>query len=115
MSYLSETLSLIVKGIPNIGKIAEGVKNQIKIELGTIPEADLEVITARRLICLTCSFMSKNAEVKGVYKTDRNYEHCIHCGCPTATRTAALEANCGIEEYNKNNPDNPMPLKWEKI
>lgn len=115
MSYLSETLAMVIKGIPNIGNIAEGIKNQIKIELGTIPEADLEIITARRLICFTCPFMSKNAEAAGIYTTDRDYDHCMHCGCPIATRTAALDADCGIEEYNKNNPNNPLPLKWTKI
>ena len=115
MSYLSETLNLVVKGIPNIVQIAEGVKNQIKIELGTIPEEDLEIITARRLICLGCPFMSKNAVVLGLYSTDRDYDHCMHCGCPISTRTASLDSNCGLEEYNKNNIDNPIPLKWEKI
>lgn len=115
MSYLSETINLIKKGIPNIGKIAEAVKNTIKIELGTIPEEDLEIITARRLICATCPFMSTNATDLGLYSSSFQFEHCIHCGCPIKTRTASLESNCGIEEYNINNPDKPLPLKWHKI
>lgn len=115
MSKLSEYLKLIPRGIKNLDKLIEGVTNQVKIELGTIPEEDLEVIVGRRLICNTCPFLSTNALKLGIYSTDRTDEHCIHCGCPKNTRTASLESNCGIEEYNKNNPNDPLELKWKKV
>lgn len=112
MSKIKEYLALIPKGIHNIPQIVEALTNQVKIELGTIPQEDLEIIVGRRLICKTCPFMSKNAVKLGVYSTDRDDEHCIHCGCPIVTRTASLDTSCGIEEYNEENPDNPLKLKW---
>lgn len=115
MSFITEYLKLIPKGIKNFDKVFEGFKNQVKIELGTIPEEDLTVITARRIICSTCPFLSTNATKLGIYKTDRTDEHCIHCGCPIKTRTASLESNCGIETYNELNPEvPPLQLKWTK-
>ncbi len=67
--------------------------------------------------------MSKNAEKgyeisgkKEVYETDRDDEHCIWCGCPTASRTASLEMNCGIENYNAQfNKNEPLKWKEEKV
>lgn len=115
MSKLGEYIKLLPKGIHNLPKIIEAVTNLAKMELGTLPQEDLEVIVGRRLICTTCPFMSKNAEKAGVYKTDRPDEHCSLCSCPISTKTASLESNCGIEEYNNNNPDNPMELKWKAV
>lgn len=115
MSALVEYLKLIPKGLPHIDKLLEGVINEVKMELGTIPQEELDIIVGRRLICKTCPFMSANAVKLGIYETDRTDEHCKHCGCPTSTRTASLESNCGIEEYNKLNKDNPLLLKWTKF
>ena len=115
MSKFSEYIKLVPKGLKNIDKVIEGVVNQVKMELGTIPEEHLKIITERRLICLQCPFNSVNAVKLGVYATDRKDEHCIHCGCPLKTRTASLESNCGAEAYNLNHPDNPITLRWEKI
>lgn len=115
MSKLIEYLKLIPRGIANIDKVVEGLKNQVKIELGIIPEDDLEVIVGRRLICSQCPYMSANAKKMGVYETDRIDEHCTMCGCPLVTRTASLESDCGIEAYNTNHPNNTIPLKWKKV
>jgi hypothetical protein len=114
MSKLTEYLKLIPSGVKNLPQIVEALTNQVKIELGTIPQEDLEVIVGRRAICKTCPFMSVNAQHLGVYTTSRTDEHCIHCGCPTSTRTASLDSNCGIEDFNLENPDTPLNLKWEK-
>lgn len=115
MSKLKEYIKLIPKGIKNLDKIIESVTNLTKIELGTIPQDDLDVIVGRRLICATCPFMSKNATESGIYKTDRSDEHCIHCGCPILTKTASLESNCGLEDYNDENKGNEIPLKWKSV
>ncbi len=49
------------------------------------------------------------------YKTKRNDNHCSFCGCTIDVRTASLSSNCGIESWNLENPDKPLPLKWTKI
>ena len=120
MSKLSEYLSLIPRGIKNVPQILEAVTNQTKMEFGMLSKERQEIIIGRRLICATCPYMSNNA-VKGyvidgksdTYKTDRNDDHCIWCGCPVSTRTASLESRCGIEIYNEENEAN-IPLKWDK-
>lgn len=113
MSKLSEYLNLIPGGLKNMNALVDGLKNELKMELGTIPDDEQDEIVRRRLICSTCPFMSKNAVKAGIYQTKRTDEHCIHCGCPIKTRTASLLANCGIEAYNIKNPSQPMELKWE--
>lgn len=115
MSKLSEYLKLIPKGINNVPQIFSGVMNQARIEFGTISKEKLDIIVGRRMICKTCPFMSENAVKSGIYKTDRNDEHCMYCSCPTSTRTASLESNCGIEVYNYENPESPMDLKWTAV
>lgn len=115
MSKFSELIKLVPKGIKNLDKIIEGTVNIAKMEFGTISQEDLEIIVCRRVICATCPFMSKNAEEMGVYKTDRSDPHCIHCGCPISTKTASLESNCGLEDYNANNKGNEITLKWVAV
>ncbi len=112
MSKLSEYLALIPKGLKHIPELVEGLVNEAKIELGTIPQEDLEVIVGRRLICSQCPYLSTNAEKAGYYKSARSDVHCTCCGCPISTRTASLTSNCGLEETNKENPEHPIPLKW---
>lgn len=115
MSKLSEYLALIPAGLHNISGVVDGLRNQLKLELGTIPQEDEDEIIRRRLICSTCPFMSVNAVRAKTYSTSRNDEHCTQCGCPILTKTASLQSNCGIENYNMQNPNNPLPLKWEKF
>jgi hypothetical protein len=122
MSKLSEYLALIPRGIKNIPQILEAVSNQTKMEFGMLSNDKQEIIIGRRMICATCPYMSKNA-VKGfvidnrqrqLYKTDRQDEHCIWCGCKTSTKTSSLQSNCGIEFYNEEYGAD-VPLKWIKI
>lgn len=115
MGKFVEYLKLLPKGLANLDKVVEGIQNQIKMELGVISELDLEIITGRRLICSQCPFMSVNAQRLGIYHSAREDEHCIHCGCPIATRTASLESNCGIEDFNNAHPEEPLTLKWIAI
>lgn len=120
MSRLSEYLALVPRGIKNLPQILEAVTNQVKMEMGSLPKEKQDIIVGRRLICATCPYMSRNAvkgyEIDGktdVYKTDRDDDHCIWCGCPIASRTASLEMNCGIQNYNHENQKD-IPLKWKE-
>jgi len=122
MSKLSEYLALIPRGIKNVPQILEAVSNQTKMEFGMLSNDKQDIIIGRRMICATCPYMSKNA-VKGfvidniqrqLYKTDREDEHCIWCGCKTSTKTSSLQSNCGIEIYNEEYGAD-VPLKWNKI
>lgn len=120
MSKLSEYLALVPRGIKNLPQILEAVTNQVQMEMGTLPKESKDIIIGRRLICATCPYMSRNAvkgyEIDGktdVYNTDRDDDHCIWCGCPIASRTASLEMNCGIQNYNHENKKD-LPLKWKE-
>lgn len=120
MSKLSEYLALVPRGIKNLPQILEAVTNQVQMEMGTLPKESKDIIIGRRLICATCPYMSRNAvkgyEIDGktdVYKTDRDDDHCIWCGCPIASRTASLEMNCGIQNYNYEKKVD-LPLKWKE-
>ena len=121
MSKLSEYLKLIPGGVKNISKVLEGLLNDVS--LATLPENKRAEIVKRRAICSECPFMSENAKTSPEYrlitgsegyKTARTDNHCTMCGCPIKTRTASLEANCGIEKYNISHPNSPLELKWEK-
>ena len=122
MSKLSEYLALIPRGIKNLPQILEAVATQTKMEFGMLPDEKQEIIIGRRMICATCPYMSKNAK-KGfvidnrerqLYKTDREDEHCIWCGCKTSTKTSHFQSKCGIDIYNQEYGTN-VPLKWDKI
>lgn len=120
MSKLSEYLALVPRGIKNLPQILEAVTNQVQMEMGTLPKESKDIIIGRRLICATCPYMSRNAvkgyEIDGktdVYNTDRDDDHCIWCGCPISSRTASLEMNCGIQNYNHENKKD-LPLKWKE-
>jgi hypothetical protein len=115
MSKLSEYIKLLPRALKNADKIIDGLRNQLKLENGTLPKDQEDVIIGRRLICSQCPFNSTNATAAKWYASSRNDVHCTQCGCPIDIRTASLEANCGIEEYNKQHSDNPILLKWAKI
>ena len=111
MSKLSEYISLLPKGIKNLPQIVEGVVNNTRIELGKMPPEDLEIVIKRRLICETCTHMSKNAVD---YMSDLDEDHCIWCKCFIKYKTANLKENCGLEKYNKKYNKNEK-LKWKSI
>lgn len=115
MGKLKEYLKLIPKGLANIDKVVEGIVNQTKIELGAIPQEHLEIIAGRRVLCAVCPYSSTMAKKLGIYNTARTDEHCMHCSCLITLKTASLESNCGIEDYNKLHPEQPLKLKWEAV
>lgn len=109
---LFEYLKLIPKGIKNADKLIEGIKNDSDFINGKLTKEEAEEIIRRRIICNECPFLSTNAVNNGLYKTDRDDEHCSLCSCNKDWKTACLSCNCGIEEYNKQNPENKIDLKW---
>jgi len=115
MSKLTEYIKLLPRIINNIDTVIEGFINDVKLEHGMLPQHEQEVIAGRRLICSECPYNSKKAKELGLYTTERTDYHCSFCGCLISKKTAALDANCGIEAYNDKNPNTPMKLKWEKI
>ena len=123
MSKITEYLKLIPRGLPNSKEILESVMNNVQMKWGHLPEAKQEEIIRRRMICAACPFMSKNADTSleyrmltgENYKTKRNDPHCTFCGCELNMRTGALNSNCGIDSWNKSNPENTLPLKWTKF
>src|SRR5687768_15479394 len=123
MSKFTEYLNLIPRGLPNSKQILESIITDVQIRLGKLPEKQQEEIIRRRVICKGCPFMSKNAKTSfeyvrltgKSYKTKRDDEHCSFCGCELNMRTRSLNSSCGIETWNKNNPDNILPLKWDKF
>lgn len=114
MSKFIEFAKLVPAGLKNLDKIVESYTNQVKMEFNMLNQEDVDIIVGRRLICSQCPFNSINAKESGLYTGDRTDFHCIQCGCPIHTKTASLEANCGLEIYNDKNPSNQIPLKWEK-
>lgn len=122
MSKLTEYLALIPKAIPNALEIGNAIVNDVKLKYGHLEAHKKEEIVKRRIICETCPFNSRNAKTseeykeltKEHYKTDRTDLHCSFCGCQVYTRTAALNAECGIYAWNQKNPDNKLSLKWHK-
>lgn len=115
MSKLSEYIKLLPRAIKNIDKVIEGHRNNIRLENGTLPPEEEEVIIGRRLICQECPFNSINAVKFGFYTTDRTDYHCTQCGCPINAKTASLSSNCGIEVHNDLYPESPIPLRWTKV
>lgn len=89
----------------------EGIKNQIKLSLGALPQEEVDIIAKRRLICHTCPFNSVNAEKDGWYASDRPDEHCTMCLCNIDLKTACLHCRCGIVDHNELNNDKIEP-KW---
>lgn len=115
MGKLIEYIKLLPKGLKNIDHVVSGMRSQLKLQIGSLSEEDEDTIIGRRLICEQCPYNSKNAVELGLYSTQRVDEHCIHCQCVLLFKTADLTSNCGIEAYNKNNPDNQIELKWKKV
>jgi len=122
MSKFAEYFKLIPKGIPHSLEIVESIVNNINLQRKTLAEHKKEEIIRRRIICATCPYMSKNAKTSKEYytlvgyhyHTDRTDEHCSFCGCGIEMRTGSLGSECGIATWNKDNPDNTIPLKWKK-
>lgn len=123
MKLLGEYLKLIPKALGKPELIIAGWVNDAKMYNDSLSEKEKAIIIERRLICQTCPFMSENAKTSKEYKeltghnyeTKRKVEHCSFCGCPNAKKTASLESNCGVEDWNEENPDKQLELKWKAI
>lgn len=123
MSQIAEYLNLIPKSIPNSRKIVEGIINNVQLSLNKLSQEEKNEIIKRRVICAGCPFSSTNAKMSKEYKevynksyeSKRMDEHCSLCGCTIKTKTASLLSNCGAETWNLNNPENNIPLKWDKF
>jgi len=115
MSKLIEYISLLPKALSHPKEVVEGWVNAAKLELGTLPEDQVEEVVRRRLICDQCPFMSKNAEKIGGYKSSREEKHCTLCSCPIISKTASLDSICGAKYYNDTHPDKePLEVRWDK-
>lgn len=122
MSRLKESLQLYLKGIKNLDKVIEGYRNEIKLKNNELTEDEVDTIIHRRLVCAGCPFNSVNAKQLPEYKelTGNTYVsgqkelHCSLCSCPIGRKTACLSCQCGISEWNRNNPDKQLPLMWEE-
>ena len=120
---LTQFLLLAKKGLPNIDKIAEGYLNNVKEKNNLLTQEQAEEIVKRKLICEQCPFFSLNA-----FKDDTEYQKllgkpfdkesrkgesfCSICGCPEKVKVYSFSANCGLEDYNEEHPENIQPLKW---
>jgi len=103
-------LKLIPKVFENPKEIWEGWKNAAKLELGSLPEDQVEEIVKRRMICEACPFMSSNIPN---YQTSRVEKHCTLCSCPILSKTASLSSICGADYYNKTHPEkDPLEVRW---
>ena len=115
-------LKILPKIITNAPQIIEGVSNQVKMHYGTLPEDEQEEIVRRRLICSQCPLMSDNVRNdesayislynKSYNDKDREEPHCTICLCPISRKSAALSSPCGLDEYNKQFPNNKQELKF---
>lgn len=122
MSKFTEFLKLMPKAWDNKEAILEGWLNDLKLESGELSEEEVKEILRRRAICAECPLNSINAKksfeyyslYQDNYQTDRTDLHCSICGCPTNKKTSSLSSDCGLEEYNKEFPNNKQNLKWTK-
>lgn len=122
MNPFKEYLELTKKGLKNIDKVLEGIRNDVSNRFKILPKDKQKVIAERMEVCLNCPYNSKNATTSAQYKllTGNNYEtnrpelHCSFCACTIPYKVSSLNSNCGIETWNEENPTNKIPLKWKK-
>lgn len=114
MSKWLEYLALVPKGLRNPGQVKEGVINAVLFKHGKLPQDEMKEIQRRREICKTCPFFSPTAIANPAlnYKSDRADDHCVCCGCPIETKTAALSTECGMGSCNSKFKLSNA-LKWE--
>lgn len=116
MSKLIDYLTVVKNGIKNGDKIIEALSVSALVKNGKISEEALAEILRRKDICAACPFNSNNAPSHGLPVLDVDFQHCTLCTCRLGgddTKEYCLSCNCGIEVWNKRNPDKPpMPLKW---
>lgn len=72
--------------------------------------------------CLKCPYNSANAQLSEEYKelTGKSYKttrpelHCSLCGCVLEFKTFSLSSDCGITDWNEENPNKQLTPKWLK-
>ena len=87
----------------------------VQVKNGYASAEAVAEIMRRKDICAVCPYNSKNCEAHGMLPLDVDFEHCIHCTCRIGgddTKEYCLSCNCGLTVWNKNNPDNQIPVKW---
>ena len=113
-----EYAKLFPKVIKNREAFIQGIYNNVKLNMGKLPEDEQEEIIKRRVICNTCPFNSENAKTSEAYKllygenykTERFDLHCSHCACNIEFKSAALDQDCGMTYYNDLHPENQQEL-----
>lgn len=123
MSQIAEYLKLLPKALPNADKILKGIVTEVQFKMGKLSEEEKVELIKRRVMCKGCPFMSINTNTSEEYKSltgkeytsSRKEEHCSFCGCGINRRTSSFESECGAETWNKENPNNTIPLKWTKF
>jgi transcription elongation factor Elf1 len=122
MNRVVEYIKLIPKGLPNSLQIIKGIVYSVGLFYDLIGDKKKKEIINRRMICLDCSYNNKLANsspdysllFKKEYKTNRKDLHCTICGCPIKIRTASLDTECAIGEWNDEHKEMFLPLKWHK-
>lgn len=122
-SLIKDYLNIVKAGLKNRDKIIEAIQVSAMIKnaenggLAKVSEEAVAEIMKRKDICASCPFNSKNAKKAGLPVPHAPYdEFCIHCLCRIGgddTKEYCLSCNCGLTEWNKENPDKQLPLKWE--
>lgn len=116
MSKIKDWLKVVKAGIQNGDKIVEAIwiSTQMKNE-GVVSAEAVAEIMKRKEICAECPFNSANAPAHGIKPLDVPFQHCVFCACRIGgedTKEYCLSCNCGITEWNRDNPDKKMELKW---
>lgn len=116
MSKAKDWLKLVKAGLKNGDKIIEAmwISTQMKNE-GQVSEEAVAEIMKRKELCAACPYNSLNAEKHGIKPLDVPFQHCVHCACRIGgdnSKEYCLSCNCGITEWNKQNPTLQMEPKW---
>lgn len=120
MNPFKEYLEITKRGLKNIDKVFEGIRNDVSNKFKLLSEEKKEVIAKRMDICLNCPYNSRNAPNSAEYKslTGKHYAtgrpelHCSLCGCTIPFKVSSLSSNCGIEAWNEEHPEKQIDLKW---
>jgi hypothetical protein len=108
--------------LQNADKILHGMTNKVANHFRLLSDEKKEIIADRMERCLGCPYNSINARVSQEYEqlTGKHYDtarpelHCSLCGCILEIKTSSLSSDCGIVDWNEDNPDKQLEPKWTK-
>lgn len=86
-------INKLIKGLGNIGKIAEGVKNNVFKQ-----EHIEEIADYRWQQCKTCSFLDTKGDQCAVKGTQ---PCCAECGCSLQYKLRSLSSDCPLKGKDK--------------